>query len=104
MQSKTPPAAAPRAQAAASPKPPHNLIVENRRTVTATGVTRVLGCDETSASLETQQGALVIGGQGLQVSELSIQTGELKIYGQIEYLQYTDPKQSAGGFFRRLTR
>ena len=103
MQSKASPAAAVGAQVS-SPKPPHNLIVENRRTVTATGVTRVLGCDETSASLETQQGALVIGGQVIQVSELSIQTGELKIYGQIEYLQYTDTKQSAGGFFRRLAR
>lgn len=104
MQSKTPSAAEARAQAAAPPKAPHNLIVENRRTVTATGITRVLGCDDTSASLETQQGALIIGGQGIQVSELSIQTGELKIYGQIEYLQYSDIKQSAGGLFRRLTR
>ena len=101
MQTKTSPTAA---NAQGAPKPPHNLIVENRRMVTATGVTRVLGCDDTSASLETQQGALVIGGQGLQVSELSIQTGELKIYGQIEYLQYTDPKQGAGGLFRRLAR
>ena len=84
--------------------PPHNLIVENRRTVTATGVTRVLSYDENSASLETQQGGLIIGGQGIQVSELSIQTGELKIYGQIEYLQYSDPKPGAGGFFRRLGR
>lgn len=103
MQTKTSPAAA-NAQGPSAPKPPHNLIVENRRMVTATGVTRVLGCDDTSASLETQQGSLVIGGQGLQVSELSIQTGELKIYGQIEYLQYTDPKQGAGGLFRRLAR
>ena len=36
------------------------------------------------------------------MSELSIQTGELKIFGQIEYLQYSEPTQSAGGFFRRL--
>ena len=43
-------------------------------------------------------------GQGIQVSELSIQTGELKIYGRIEYLQYSEPKQPAGGFFRRLGR
>lgn len=101
MQSK---ASVPSVGAAPAQGPPHNLIIENRRTVTATGVTRVLSYDENSASLETQQGALVIGGQGIQVSELSIQTGELKIYGQIEYLQYSDPKQPAGGFFRRLGR
>lgn len=85
-------------------KLPHNLIVENRRAVTATGVTRIVSYDEFSATLETQLGSLVIGGKGIQVSELSIQTGELKIFGQIEYLQYAEPRPSAGGFFKRLAR
>lgn len=98
------PQTAPSAQSPAKPGAPHNLIIENRRAVTATGVTRILSYDENSASLETQQGALVIGGQGIQVSELSIQTGELKIYGQIEYLQYSDPKQAPVGWLRRLAR
>lgn len=101
---KQPQTAPPAQPVPAKPTPPHNLIVENRRAVTATGVTRILSYDETSASLETQQGALIIGGQGIQVSELSIQTGELKIYGQIEYLQYSDPKQAPGGWLRRLAR
>ena len=47
---------------------------------------------------------MCIRDRGIQVSELSIQTGELKIFGQIEYLQYSEPTQSAGGFFRRLAR
>ena len=102
MQAKNMEAAQPAADAAAGL--PHNIIVENRRSVTATGITRIVSYDEFSATLETQQGTLVIGGKGIQVSELSIQTGELKIFGQIEYLQYSEPTQSAGGFFRRLAR
>lgn len=94
----------PQAAAQTAAKLPHNIIVEDRRSVTATGITRIVSYDEQSATLETQQGTLVIGGQGIQVSELSIQTGELKIFGQIEYLQYSEPSQSVGGFFRRLTR
>ncbi len=94
----------PQASAQAAAKLPHNIIVEDRRTVTATGITRIVSYDEQSATLETQQGTLVIGGRGIQVSELSIQTGELKIFGQIEYLQYSEPVASAGGFFRRLAR
>lgn len=89
---------------AAPAKLPHNLIVENRTAVTATGITRIVSYDEQSATLETAQGTLVIGGRGIQVSELSIQTGELKIFGKIEYMQYSEPTQSAGGFLRRLAR
>ena len=83
---------------------PHNLIIENRSSVTAPGVTRILSCDEGGASLETQQGGLVIGGSSIQVSELSVQTGEVKIYGKIEYVQYTERREPAGGFFKRLVR
>lgn len=90
--------------AAPTPRLPHNLIVENRHMVTATGITRVVSYDEASATLETQQGTLVVGGQGIQVSEISIETGEMKIFGRIEYLQYSEPSQPAGGFFRRLAR
>ena len=86
------------------PRVPHNLIVENRRSITATGVVRVISCDENGASLETQQGMLMIGGQGIQVSELSLQSGELRVFGQIDFLQYTDSRQGAGGFFKRLLR
>lgn len=85
-------------------KLPHNVIVENRNFITATGITRIVSYDENSATLETAQGTLVIGGKQIQVSELSIQTGELKISGRIEYLQYSEPVQSAGGFLRRLAR
>ena len=91
-------------QAAAVPKLPHNLTLESRSTLTATGVVRVISCDEQTAALETQQGNLLIGGQGLQVSELSMESGAVKIFGQIEYLQCSQPSQSAGGFFRRLVR
>lgn len=86
------------------PHTPHNLIVEDRHTMTATGVTRVISCDESGAVLETQQGMLTVGGQGLQVSELSIQSGELKVYGRIDFLQYSAQKEGAGGFLKRLVR
>lgn len=92
-------------QAAPEPvKLPHNLIVEDRRTLTATGVTRIVSYDEQGATLETQLSTLVIGGRNIQVSELSIQTGELKIFGTIEYMQYSEPVKSPGGFLRRLAR
>lgn len=81
---------------------PHNLILENRHLVTATGVTRIVSYDDTAASLETQQGGLTIGGRGIQVSELSLQSGELKIYGKIDYVQYTETQERPERLLRRF--
>ena len=80
----------------------HTLTLENRRTLVATGVTRIVSCDETGAALDTVHGRLTIGGQAIQVGELSVRTGEVRIFGKIEFLQYTENRESAGGFFRRL--
>ena len=91
-------------QEAAASQGHHNLILEDRRAMTATGITRIVSYDEYSATLETQQGSLVVGGRELQVSELSIQTGEEKIAGKIESIQYADLKESPAGFFKRLVR
>lgn len=82
----------------------HCLTMQNRRELTLTGVTRVLSYDETGAALATALGNLTIGGQGLQVSELSVRTGQVHISGKIEYLQYTENRESSGGFFSRLMR
>ena len=84
------------------PAQTHTLTLENRRVLTATGVTRIVSCDESGAALDTAQGRLTIGGQGIQVGELSVRTGEVRITGAIEFLQYTENRESAGGFFKRL--
>ena len=78
------------------PAPPraHALTLENRARLTVTGVTRIVSCDELGATLQTPLGDLTIGGQGMQVSELSVRTGQVHISGQIEYLQYTENQQS----------
>lgn len=81
---------------------PHILTLENRQTLVANGVTRVISCDESGAALDTVQGRLTIGGEGIQMGELSVRTGEVRITGKIEFLQYTENRQTSGGLFRRL--
>lgn len=82
----------------------HALSLDNRRSLTVTGVSRILSYDETGAALATPLGNLTVGGQGLQVSELSVRTGQVHITGKIEYLQYTENRESSGGFLTRLFR
>ena len=89
---------------AETPRAPHHLILEERRVLTATGVTGIIRCDENGAVLETGQGLLTIGGQELTVSELSVQTGEVRVHGRIDLVQYAGADPHGGGFFRRLVR
>ena len=85
-------------------KKPHNVILENRNMLTATGIQAILSYDELTACLDTEYGMLTIGGEGLKVSELSVQTGEVRISGAIEYVQYTVKKEKGTSLFKRLVR
>ncbi|UWP67996.1 sporulation protein YabP [Subdoligranulum variabile] len=82
----------------------HSLALKDRRHLAVTGVTRIISCDETAAVLETPLGNLTIGGQELQVSELSVQSGQVQLSGKIEYMQYAENRQSNGGLLARLFR
>ena len=82
----------------------HSLTLENRRSLTVSGVNRILSYDATAAALATPLGNLTVGGQELQVSELSVRTGQVHISGRIEYLQYTENRESSGGLLARLFR
>lgn len=96
----------PGAISAAVPRPPmpHNLILEDRSRLSVTGVTRVISCDETGAVMETACGRLTVLGQQLSVGELSLETGEVRVSGRIDQLEYTETRQSSGGLLRRLVR
>ena len=82
----------------------HSLALKDRHHLAVTGVTRVISCDEGTAVLETPLGNLTIGGQELQVSELSVQSGQVQLSGKIEYMQYAENRQSGGGVLARLFR
>lgn len=82
----------------------HSLALKDRRHLAVTGVNRIISCDETAVVLETPLGNLSIGGQELQVSELSVQSGQVQLSGRIEYLQYAENRQSGGGVLARLFR
>lgn len=80
----------------------HCLTMENRRELTLSGISRILSYDENGAAMVTAFGNLTVGGQGLQVSELSVRTGQVHITGRIEFLQYSENRESGGGFLARL--
>ncbi|MBQ6420295.1 MAG: sporulation protein YabP [Clostridia bacterium] len=82
---------------------PHTLFCENRTKLTLTGVTDVGAFDEQNLSIVTACGELTVRGENLQVSKLSLDTGELIAEGQITALMYSDRvRKPGGGFFSKV--
>lgn len=68
----------------------HNAIMEDRSRLMLTGVNDVESFDEKQIILYTQLGELIIKGEGLHISEMSTQAGELNVSGTISALIYGD--------------
>lgn len=84
---------------------PHHVMLEERRSLTVSGVEDVERFDDTSIVLSTSQGSMVVSGENLHIEKLSLDGGDLKVEGQIDAITYEDDQPGArGGFFARLLR
>ena len=73
---------------AAAPVRPHALALENRRSLTLTGVKEVTAFDEKQLVLQTEGGPLTVDGADLHVTTLLLEEGRVAISGQINALTY----------------
>lgn len=80
---------------------PHKLTLNRREQLTVSGVDEVIGFDENTVILHTELGALHIYGQQLQLKELSVESGQMAVTGQISALVYEQPRSRRGWFGRR---
>ncbi len=83
----------------------HNLILEDRANINLSGVTDVDCFDERTIRLYTQLGELVIKGRNLHIDSVSVETGDMRISGDVWSLQYGDrdrkgPLSALGKLFR----
>lgn len=83
----------------------HNLIMEDRSNMTLSGVTDVDCFDERVINLYTQLGELTIKGRNLHIDNVSVETGDMRITGDIWSLQYGDrDKRGPISLLRKLFR
>lgn len=80
---------------------PHKLTLNERKSLTMTGVTEVLRFDDTAVVLRTGLGILEVQGQELVLKTLSLEGGQVAVDGHISALFYEEPRP-AGGFWSRL--
>ena len=83
------------------PEFPHKLTLNERNTLTMTGVSEVVSFDETFVVLKTALGTLVVQGTGLQLKQLTPEGGNVTVEGEISALQYEQSRQR-GGWAGRL--
>lgn len=68
----------------------HNIILEERSKLSISGVTDVESFDENEISLYTTLGELSIKGKCLHVDEMSLESGNISISGDVKSLVYGD--------------
>ena len=83
----------------------HNIILENRKNLSISGITDVDSFDEREIILYTQLGELTIQGRELHIDAMSVETGDMTITGDIWALIYGDkdkksPISALGKLFR----
>lgn len=83
----------------------HNIIIEDRKSLTVSGVEDVDSFDEQTVVLFTELGELTVRGSDLHMNKLNVETGEVSIEGEIQVLSYQDETpRSSGGIFGRIFR
>lgn len=80
----------------ARPAKPQNLILENRKHLSVSGVEEVAGFDDTFVKIHTSLGDLTVRGEDLHVETLSVETGDLLITGTVHELAYEEPVLRGG--------
>lgn len=68
----------------------HKVTMTNRKNCTLSGVNDVLSFDIHEVLLETEQGMLMIKGDDLHVSRLTLDKGEVDVDGRIDSFTYSD--------------
>lgn len=68
----------------------HRMLLDGRKKGSITGILDVISFDLKEILLKTSMGMLMIKGQDLKVTRLSVEKGEVDITGQIDSMTYSD--------------
>lgn len=80
---------------------PHKLTLNDRKSLSISGVTEVVGFDEESVILKIGESVLHVQGEGLRLKALSPEGGQVAVDGHIHAMVYQEGRVR-GGFWSRL--
>ena len=81
-----------------------NLVLENRKKLSVSGVNDVLSFDDQVVMIDTELGLLTVKGENIRINKLSLDTAEVIVEGEISSLSYSQNKQekSAGPILSKI--
>ncbi len=83
----------------------HNAILENREKLQLSGVTAIDSFDDRAVVLYTSCGQLTILGRNLQMQQISVETGDVTVEGEVQAMRYSDRDRTAPtGLLGRMLR
>ena len=82
----------------------HNLILEERGSLTVTGVEDIDSFDDQTVVIYTGLGELTVRGIQVHIQRMYEQAVVLVLQGQVYALTYADQPAVRGGFFARIFR
>ncbi len=71
-------------------KIPHNIILQNRKNLSVSGVAEVISFDDEVIVMKTSMGELTITGENLHITKTNVETGELILDGDIAECIYSN--------------
>lgn len=83
----------------------HKISLNNRLAGSMTGVREVISFDGGEIILDTEQGIMIVKGEDLHVTRLTLDKGEVEISGRIDGILYTeneDKKKEKGSLLAKL--
>lgn len=81
----------------------HNLVMENREKIIATGIIDIHSFDDELVLAETEQGILTIKGLELKMNKLNLDNSELVVEGKINSIAYSNTEEiKKGGMLGKL--
>ncbi len=80
----------------------HSLILENRESLGVSGVTEIVSFDDKEVILQTVDGKLTILGNSLKMNKLSVESGDVSVYGNIRSMVYSDISLDKDGFLKKI--
>lgn len=80
-----------------------NVILENRKKLTMTGIKDVLSFDDEVVVVDSELGLINIKGSDLKVNKISVESGDVVVEGVVRAIEYADKEfGSKQGFMSRI--
>ncbi len=73
----------------------HKVVMDNRNSMSMTGITKVTSIDPDLVLLVTEQGKLKITGKNMQANNLDLDKGILELTGNFNTMIYSGEKDGA---------